>query len=138
MTTKPKGTIIEQIYAKDGAAGVAFEGALFSFASQSIEGYNGGHWTTDVEKPALMCIRSDKRVKLTGRDNGSESKTDMRTATAAVFVLALNRAIWFYHEQGNDELARFFDKLWRKAQNAWQRGGKKAGLDFDAMYSFLD
>jgi hypothetical protein len=127
---------MQQIYKANAIAGMLFENRLYENASKSIDKYNGGMWKSLGKGIGGMVDKT--RVKLTGFGNGSSNETDMRTATAAVWVLTLNQSIWFWHEKGNQKMVEVFDKLWRAADDAWKSDNNGLKLDFKAMFDFLD
>lgn len=129
--------IMQQIYKANPVAGMMFENALYANAGKSISGYHGGMWKS-LGKGLGGIDDAKTRVTLTGEGNGSQSETDMRTASAAVWVLTLNHAIWLWDAKGNKPLVELFDRLWKAADEAWKGQSKELKLDFPAMFTYLD
>lgn len=54
----------------------------------------------------------------------------------ASLVCTLNHLIWYHHDKGNDEIARIYNDLWRKADNYALDHFK--GEDLSYYVHFLD
>lgn len=134
-------TLIQKTYKENPMLGMQFEQRMFSAADLFIKapdgkanGYGGGQWSGEK----FSCSGKpggEKNVRLMAASNGCDVMTDIRTATAAVCVMVLNHEIWRYHERGNESAARFFDGLWREANDAVY---DDPTLDHAAIATFLD
>lgn len=52
------------------------------------------------------------------------------------FILTLNHLIWFHYDNGNMEVAKVYDELWRKADDFAMNHFK--GDDLNKIIAFLD
>ena len=56
----------------------------------------------------------------------------------AELYIALNMRIWYWYEQGNEKLAREYDKLWRYVKDYVYKPGKFSREDLDYFFDFTD
>ena len=52
------------------------------------------------------------------------------------FVVALNQKIWQHHDTNNDNIAKVYDELWRKADNYCREHFK--GEELSKYYAYID
>ena len=52
------------------------------------------------------------------------------------WVIALNQKIWQHHDTNNDNLAKVYDELWRKADDYCQNHFK--GEELSEYYAYID
>lgn len=54
----------------------------------------------------------------------------------ASFVMTLNHLLWYHYEHGNEEYARIYDALWKKADAFVSKHFK--GEELNKIIAFLD
>ena len=83
---------------------------------------------------AIADAFGERAVRDTAKRARAEWKDNVQYY--ASLVMTLNHRIWFWHDRGNEKMARLYDELWRAAH----RFGCEHFKGEDAMYyyEFLD
>ena len=123
-----------------------FASILFRAADDSLRTvqhapyYAGGDWKDQpCGKVSFLAYGSEEKQKetvlLLGEGNGSASVTNLRSACAAITVLALNHTLWALHEQGFADEAVALHHIWVAVNDAVR---SDQTLDDEAIWQYLD
>lgn len=123
-------------------ARILFRAADESLRTPKEEGpyYAGGDWKDQpCGEVSFLAYGGDEKQKekvlLVGKNNDSATITDLRSACAAITVLALNHTLWFLFEEGREREAEAMHHIWMAVNNAIRMDQT---LDDGAIWAYLD
>lgn len=120
-------------------AGVRFEATCFALASAHLNGYVGGAWSADEIAGIGIYVppgEEGARVTLACPGVYESHETDLRTAGAAITLVALNQLCWHFHERGLTGVSDACSDLFHRARTEFF--ADTAGLDARTLYAYID
>lgn len=132
-------TVLGRLAAIHPAAGVRFEATCFALASAHLDGYVGGAWSADEIAGIGIFVppgEDGARVTLACPGVYESHETDLRTAGAAISLVALNMLCWHFHERGLTGASDAFSELFHRARSEFFADGTT--LDTRTLYAYID
>lgn len=129
----PMMNAINDVY---GNQSLRIENAVYTMTAANCPDYKGGVWDFHSDGTKGFWVPQQETVAVECENYYQNPEMDAESFGVAVTLMALNRLVWMYHEQGKIDLAREMQTHYQALYDyAFE---DHSALDTSAIYSFLD